>query len=112
MDKKGWVRGQPNVHVCPRDVGRWFIQCPHGHFIYYSNQIKDVKFFVGEALLFYINQNYNIFLTHLISTSQSRYTLSILGGDLGRWSVSECPRGQRVGGQLNVHVCPLGGVGE
>ena len=27
---------------------------------------------------------------------------------MGRWSVSECPRGQRVGGQLNVHVCPLG----
>ena len=25
-----------------------------------------------------------------------------------RWSFSMCPRGNRVGGQLNVHVCPLG----
>ena len=32
VDKKGWVGGQPNVHVCPREVGRCLIQCPRGHF--------------------------------------------------------------------------------
>ena len=49
VDKKGWVGGQPNVHACPREVGRWFIQCPRGHFIHYSNQIKNVKFLVGSS---------------------------------------------------------------
>ena len=49
VDKKGWVGGQPNVHVCPREVGRWIIQCPRGQFTYYSNQIKDVNFLVGSC---------------------------------------------------------------
>ena len=30
VDKKRWVGGQPNVHVCPRGVGRWSAQCPRG----------------------------------------------------------------------------------
>ena len=68
VDKKGWVGGQPNVHVCPREVGRWFIQCPRGHFIHYSNQIKNVKFLVGSRPLVMF-QKYNIFLNPLISTS-------------------------------------------
>ena len=30
VDKKRWVGGKPNVHVCPRGVGKWSVQCPCG----------------------------------------------------------------------------------
>ena len=35
VDKEGWVGGQPNVHGCPRGVGRWSLLCPLGHFVLY-----------------------------------------------------------------------------
>ena len=45
---------------------------------------------------FSMNQNYNIFLNTIFPPVKvGRYILSILGVDLGRWSVSQCPRGQK-----------------
>ena len=76
MDKKGgYVGGQPNVHNCPSEVGRWFIQYPGGHFSTFK-----LKYLVGSSPLVLHESKLQYLFFPTPSFPPSRYILSILGG--------------------------------
>ena len=91
-----WVGGSSNVHVDILSIIQIKLKMPNFWTLVGSSPIV-----LHQSKLQYFPHPPHFY--QLI-----RYILLILGGDFGRWSVFECPRGQRVGGQLNVHVCPLG----
>ena len=81
-----WVGGSSNIQV---DI----------------SLLLNSNIWLARALLFYMNQNYNIYFSQPLHFHQvgTYYQFWV-----GRWSVFKCPCGQMVGSQLNAHVCPLG----
>ena len=66
----------------------------------FSDEIKNSKLLMATALNYHASKLQS-FPNPFISISYN------LKQNIFMWSYFRFPRGQRVGGQLNVHVCPL-----